>query len=308
MSNMSAIISPYGDVQKTIDELNKDTPIVKFAYEFCREFGVQVNAIVSGNIVSSSRLRVLSLDGIQLGFIYTEMHRNSSGATEPVYFFESPNIIKKAKSTARANSNTRDSNKIKTLITNLKKNREIPEVKSMHEALKHGIRYAFTNVSNGRAPSISIADELAIVLIEHVLLDKSVSHEQNEALSLAYKSYQSEMKKFESSNENAKRFENGARIIGITNGDKPYYLVGEATYHDKQVEIHGGLKRYNSLKDVPEFTADVLMINTYMQSQSQNDMRNELGLPRRDTYYPDIDVSTGYSGDELWVALPKTAP
>ena len=50
------------------------------------------------------------------------------------------------------------------------------------------------------------------------------------------------------------------------------------------------------------------MINTYMQSQLQNDMRNELGLPRRDTYYPDIDVSTGYAGDELWVALPKTAP
>jgi hypothetical protein len=178
----------------------------------------------------------------------------------------------------------------------------------MHEALKHGIRYAFINVSKGRVPSISITDGLTIDLIEHVLLDKSISHEQNEILSAVYKTYQSEMKQFESSNENAKRFENGARIIGITSGDKPYYLVGEATYHDGKVDIQGNLKRYDSLKDVPEFTADVLMINTYMQSQSQNDMRNEFGLPRRDTYYPDIDVATGYAGDELWVALPKTAP
>ena len=35
---------------------------------------------------------------------------------------------------------------------------------------------------------------------------------------------------------------------------------------------------------------------------------NEFGLPRRDTYYHDIDVSTGYASSEMWVLIPKTAP
>ena len=303
MSSMSAIVSPYGDTQKTIDELNRDAPIGKFAYEFCNEFKVQVSA--SG----TDHLKVFSPDGVRLGLIYTEMHRNSSGANEPIYFFESQQIVNKAKGTARANRNTRDANKIKTLISNLKRNKEIPAVRSLYESFRTGIKYAFTNVSNGRAPSISISDALTIDLIEHVLLDKSISHEQNQELHAYYKTYQSEMKKFESSDQNSKRFAEGVRLVGIfSEGDKPHYLVGEASLIDKEVKIHGDLKRYNSLKDVPEFSADVLMINTYMEAQSNNDLRNEFGLPRRDTYYPDIDVSTGYAGTELWVALPKTAP
>ena len=303
MSNMEKIVSPYGDIQKTIDELNRDAPIGKFAYEFCNEFKVQVSAS------STDHLKVFSSDGIRLGLIYTEMHRNSSGANEPIYFFESQQIVNKAKGTARANRNTRDANKIKTLISNLKKNKEIPMVRSLYDSFKTGIKYAFTNVSNGRAPSISINDALTIDLIEHVLLDKSISHEQNQELHAYYKTYQSEMKKFESSDQNGKRFAEGVRLVGIfSEGDKPHYLVGEASLIDKEVKIHGDLKRYNSLKDVPEFNTDVLMISTYMEAQSNNDMRNEFGLPRRDTYYPDIDVSTGYAGTELWVALPKTAP
>lgn len=300
MSNMSAIVSPYGDIDKTTQRLTEDTPIVKLAYEFCTEFKVQVTALPSGD-----RFKVLSLDGIPLGVLYTELYNNN----EPVYFFESANIVKKGRGTARSNAKTRDSNKIKTLISNLKKNKEIPTVRSLYSDFKAGIRYVFKNVSNHRQPTISISNESAIVLIEHILLDKPISHEQNESLLKQYKEYQSEMKQFESSNGNAKRFEAGARIIGIcSEGNRPYYLVGEATYINNEVEIQGDLKRYDSLKNVPEFSTDVLMISTYMQSQLNNDMRNEFGLPRKDTYYADIDVATGYAGNELWVGLPKTAP
>jgi hypothetical protein len=121
------------------------------------------------------------------------------------------------------------------------------------------------------------------------------------------------MQSYNSSVSNQDRFNAGARIVGIFGRqDKPYYLVGEASYDGKSgsdgVTIHGDLKRYNSLKDVPEFSVDVAMISAYMEGLSNNDKRNEFCLPRRDTYYADIDVATGYAGDELWVLFPKTAP
>ena len=50
------------------------------------------------------------------------------------------------------------------------------------------------------------------------------------------------------------------------------------------------------------------MIRTYMQSTDFFEDSNEFGLPRRDTYYPDIDIATGYASNEMWVLLPKTAP
>ncbi len=75
MSNMEKIVSPYGDIQKTIDMLNADTPLTKFAYEFCTEFNVQVQAR------SSDSMKVFSTEGVKLGIIYTETHRsNSTGA------------------------------------------------------------------------------------------------------------------------------------------------------------------------------------------------------------------------------------
>jgi len=254
---MEKIVSPYGDIQKTIDMLNADTPLTKFAYEFCTEFNVQVQAR------SSDSMKVFSTEGVKLGIIYTETHRsNSTGANETVYFFESNNIIKKAKGTSRSNSYTRDANKIKS----------------------------------ARSPSVSIKDSLTIDLIEYALLDKPISTEQNEELAQAYKDYQLEMKKFLSSTKEKSRFAQGVKAIGIFRENaKSYYLVGEADYINGDVNIHGDLKRYESLKDEPEFSSDILMIRTYMQAQNSCDDTNEFGLPRRDIYYPEIDVSTTVS-------------
>lgn len=304
MSNMQKIVSPYGDTQLTIDTLNADTPLTKFAYEFCTEFNVQVQAR------SNTSMKVFSNEGIKLGVIYTETHRsNSTGENETIYFFESNNIIKKAKGTSRSNSYTRDANKIKSLIANLKKNKEIPQSKAVHEAFENAIKYGFTSVANVRSPSISIKDSLTIDLIEYALLDKPISTEHNEELAQAYKDYQLEMKRFLSSNKEKNRFAQGVRAIGIFRENfKSYYLVGEADYINGKVNIHGDLKRYESLKDEPEFSSDILMIRTYMQAQNSCDDTNEFGLPRRDIYYPEIDVSTGYISDDLWVLLPKTAP
>ena len=44
MSNMEKIVSPYGDMQSAIDVLNANPTIAKFAYEFCTEFNVRVQA------------------------------------------------------------------------------------------------------------------------------------------------------------------------------------------------------------------------------------------------------------------------
>lgn len=310
MSAISNIVSPYGDVQATTDALANGTPASKLAYEYCTAFGVQVSLDKS----QVTRFEVMSTDGIPMGFLYTGTIRNKDGNTETIYYFTSKNIVQKAKDSSRSSRDTRDSNSIKSLIATLKKNKETPEVKSMYSSFATGVRYAFTNVSNARQPSVSISDKLAIDLIEYVLLDKPLSSEQNTNLKQSYESYKSSMKSYQSSMSNSDRFNQGARIIAIAgnNRDKPYYLVGEASYDGKGgsegVTFHGDLKRYDSLKDLPEFAVDVAMISAYMQGQLNKDERNEFYLPRRDTYYSDIDVATGYAGDELWVTLPKIAP
>ena len=313
MSNMAEIVSPYGDTIETTTALTQSTPVAKFAYEFCREFNVQVTKR-KGSMGEGVTFRVLSPDGIPLGDLYTQTCRDSNGNNEIVYFYNSPNIVSKAKGTSRSDSNTRDSNKIKSLLTTLRKNKEIPDVKSMYKSFVGGIRYAFQQVARNREPDISIKDGTAIALIEYVLLDKSITHEQNEHIKSAYKEYQSKMKSYQEAESNGIRFSHGAKLIGLCGDrDNRYYLVGEASYDinshgNEGVIIHGDLKRYNSLKDNPELSADVVMINAYTQGRNDHDDSNEFGLPRRDTYYHDIDVATGYASNEMWVLIPKTAP
>jgi hypothetical protein len=315
---MAEIVSPYGDTIETTTALTQSTPVAKLAYEFCTEFNVQVTKR-KGSMGEGVTFNVLSVDGIPLGNLYTQTCRNSDGNNETVYFYNSQNIVSKAKGTARSDSYTRDANKIKSLLTVLKKNKEIPEVKSMYKSFAGGIRYAFQQVSRNREPDISIRDGMAIALIEHVLLDKLITHEQNEHIKSAYKEYQSKMKSYEEAESNGTRFSKGAKLIGIcgdrTSGNhgNKYYLVGEASYDTNShgndgVIIHGDLKRYNSLKDNPEFSADVVMINAYMQGRDDYDNSNEFGLSLRDTYYTDIDVATGYASNEMWILIPKTAP
>jgi hypothetical protein len=311
---MSEIVSPYGDTIETTTALTQSTPVAKFAYEFCTEFNVQVSKSKRSK-GEGVTFEILSLDGIPLGEIYTTKFIGSNGNSEDVYFYHSPNIITKSKGTARSDSGTRDANKIRSLLTVLKKNKEIPDVKSMYDSFAGGIRYAFNQVVRNREPDVSIRDDLAIALIEHVLLDKSVTHEQNEQLKTTYTEYQSKMKSYQEAESNGARFNKGVKLIGIAGEyDDKYYLVGEASYdmnigNKSGVVIHGNLKRYNSLKGVPELSADVVMINAYMQSKGGiYDKSNEFGLPRSDTYYHDIDVATGYASNNTWILIPKTAP
>jgi hypothetical protein len=310
---MAKIVSPYGDTIETTTALTDSTPVAKFAYEFCTEFNVQVSKSKRSK-GEGVTFEILSLDGIPLGEIYTTKFIGSNGNSEDVYFYCSPNIITKSKGTARSDSRTRDANKIKSLLAVLKRNKEIPEVKSMYKSFVDGIRYAFQQVARNREPDVSIRDDLTIALIEHVLLDKLITHEQNEQLKSTYKEYQSKMKSYEEAESNGVRFSHGVKLVSLCGDrDNRYYLVGEASYDTNShgndgVIIHGDLKRYNSLKDNPELSADVVMINSYMQGRNDYDDGNEFGLPRRDTYYHDIDVATGYASDNMWVLIPKTAP
>ena len=144
MSAISNIVSPHGDMQKTADALNSGTPTAKFAYEFCSAFGVQVNVVEKND----TRFEVMSPCGIPMATIYTGTARGSDGNSETVYYFNSKHIVDKARGSSRSDRHTRDSNSIKSLITTLKKNKEIPKVSSMYKSLELGLRYAFTNVSN----------------------------------------------------------------------------------------------------------------------------------------------------------------
>jgi succinate dehydrogenase/fumarate reductase cytochrome b subunit len=66
--------------------------------------------------------------------------------------------------------------------------------------LLNGIRYAFHKWLETENLIFLSEMHLAIALIEHVLLDKSITHEQNEHIKSAYKEYQSKMKSYQKQN------------------------------------------------------------------------------------------------------------
>jgi hypothetical protein len=59
---------------------------------------------------------------------------------------------------------------------------------------------------------------------------------------------------------------------------------------------------------VPEVAVDAMMIATYMQGKSTErsySSRNELFIGKIDRFLPELDISAGYRGNIVWVAIPK---
>lgn len=301
--------------QDKLEELFTRRPSLrKFAYEFCTAFNVKVNKIKSNDI-----LRLVTPSGLSAGEIYTVP--SSRDRSESSYIFGNEWLIKKEKSSSNSSRHERDSNKISTLIRTLKKNNEYPNDEMITKAYSGEIMSCIQPVQDAARygqPKINLDKDITKMLTEHYLGVDTVSIQQYASeLKDSYSKYLVEMKTYNESADDFKRFCNGFKLIGMQyenyyNDDTaPVYLIGEASVDmaNRKAVVQGSLKCYSTIKELPELAVDVMMINTYMQGQTNSRMyssRNELCLGRTDKYISDLDISVGYCGNITWVAIPKT--
>jgi hypothetical protein len=286
------------------------------AFDFCTAFNVKIK-----RLKENGALRLATPNGLDAGELYTTT--SSLDRSETVYIYENEMLVKKSKSSSNSNRNERDSNKIATLIRTLKKNKEFPSDESMTKAYSEEIITAIhpaKDASRYGEPTIDVPKNIAKMLVEnHLGVDTiTIKHYASELRDI-YSNYLVNMKRFNESADDHKRFCNGFKIVGIqyenfyNDSVKPQYIVGEgivdlAGKHEK-VQIQGSLKSYSSLKDVPEVAIDAMMISTYMQGKATDraySNRNELFLNRVDKFLPELDISLGYRNNIVWVAIPKT--
>jgi hypothetical protein len=223
--------------------------------------------------------------------------------------------INKEKASAKSDRDTRDSNKIGSLIRAIKKNKEEPTAEALVQSMRRDILAPFNSVESDvryGGPTISLPQELQKAAMNFVLgIDTVGMNAYIDDLKAIHSKYQSEIKSHEEKTSDSKRFKRGATVIGCVtqHTSDPHYLVADVSLGDDGMfTFHTPLKRYNTLKEL-SIAPVVMMINTFTQGRTDYNRDNEFGLSVRDKYYPELDISTGYMShnNPFWVAIPKEA-
>lgn len=312
-----SIISPYAGISQPNLDLfmnpSKGTEVYevrRLAQEVHANFGLQVVRIGSLQAFKPF-VKFATPEGILCGTgsVVKETTR-SDGNHEYRYFLGLP-TIKKDKASANSDRDARDSNSLSVLIRSVKKNKEEPTRDKLLEAMHDGMRYTMRAVAASArgVPRISYDHNTVMAMTRFILgVDSSIPNMYINELQEKFDSYQSQMKFYEAANADYARYARGVTLVCInTLEDKPHYLVCDATFNTDtdKFEVQGDLKRYNSLADSP--IADLaVMIRAHFQGTQHYDQHNELGVICADKFYPEIDISTGYSRhQEFWVAIPK---
>lgn len=311
-----SIISPHCESEADVVEQLMQAPKGSVAYELRRlgqeinaSFGLQVGGVSFVNTIKPS-VRFVTAEGILCGSGSVSRDGAKNGSAVYRYYVTLPTISKE-KASANSDRRTRDSVNLPALIRAIKKNAEEPTDSTLIKTFNDGMKYTMKAVASaGKGhPRMSFDTNLCLSVAKFILgVDSSLSDVYISHLKDKFDQFQSEMQSFEAVNADYARYARGVTLVCInTVDDKPHYLVCEATFNtdDDRFELHGGLKRYNSLADSP-LASTATMIKTYFQGTLHYDGTNDLGVIMSDKYYPDIDISTGYiNRGELWVAIPK---
>jgi len=308
-----SIISTFAR-DNVAEQLNEDHPyrieLKKLVHEFCHAYNLRVLNLAN---VNSRRevARLVTENGISCGSVSVEYEGNNKHIYRAHF-----KTINKEKASAKSDRDTRDANKISSLIRAIKKNKEEPTEEAIVKSMRRDIFAPFSSVESDiryGGPTVSLPQDMQKAVMNFVLgIDTAGMNAYIDDLKAIYSKYQSEIKSHEEKTSDSKRFKKGATVIGCVtqHTSDPHYLVADVSLGiDNMFTFHTPLKRYNTLKELP-IAPVVMMINTFMQGSGSYNADNEFGLPIRDRYYPELDVSTGYisHSNPLWVAIPKEAP
>lgn len=299
------IISQYADQDKTNNVLQNNNSLMRFAQEFCHEFGMKVLETNQINAV-----RIITPNGLDVGKIGIYRHQ---GESENHYRIYMPFVIHKEKASKRSGRSERDADKLATLFRTLRKNKEIPNEELMIKSFRAPIRYALSRIVNVPEPRVSISSEATLTLIQK-LLGKSeyVDPSHYAEVEETYEKYLKAKLSNDNANKDLERISKGFHLVGIMphdgNNNGYYYLVAEGTATSAEtndIMIQPNVTRYKTLADSP-LAATAMMIRTYAEGKGFTD-NNDLKLPWSDRFYSDLDIATGYSNRDLglWVVIPK---
>jgi len=281
---------------------------MRFAQEFCHEFGMKVLETNQINAV-----RIVTPNGLDVGALGIYRH---SGESENHYRVYMPSVISKDRASKRSGRNERDADKLPTLFRTLRKNKEIPSEDKLTKSFRTPIRYALSRITNVPEPKVLITPQATLTLIQKILgKSEYVDPAHYAEVDEAYERYLKAKLKSDDAGKNLERITKGFHLVGMmqnTNGSSSsigdYYLVTEGTatgIENDDVLIQPNVTRYKTLADSP-LAATAMMIRTYAEGKGYTD-DNELKLPWRDHFYSDLDIGTGYQSRELglWVVIPK---
>lgn len=311
------IVSEWADKQATQEFLDGNEPLKRFAYEFCTKF----NVFVSRGSSNSSRMSVVSSEGLPLGEISVEDSYNKNHERVKVYVYRSDHITKRT-SAGHVGRGGRASEKIKSLLAVLSKNKEIPTWGQLVEGFKNGVAYAFLQ-TRGQLPDFPrLNAEAAEYLCKHYLTPEQAGTDQNmhNAIIEVVKAHEEKVKAALEADASHSRFAKGCTLIGVPNRDN-HYLVGKVRLTKpvdgnrvgtgeltKNMEITG-IRRLGSLHEDAALGGQAVILKEYFRGKFGEE-GNELGIHRTDKYFPEVDVACGYSGDSpyTWVLIPDTPP
>ena len=304
---LDKFISEYANPDLVRSTLSRSSSLEKLAFEFCTRFNTKLMEHSSAAGPGTPRVNVVSPEGIAYGTLRVD--KDSDGE---FYAFTST-FVKKERSSKRSDHRTRDASKISTLLRVIEKNGDLPTGAATIERLTGGLRYAFRSTDRGTGTHVRVDHITTIAMMEYILkINEENLTNKMDVIQNAYEEYREEKEKLDRMNTTHNRFAEGSTAIAIfTNMGKPFYVVIDAEFVNGEVKLTSEPKRYRTLSEAPELVADVTIIRAFFETNKHlYDMgNNDLGVPRRDQYYEEIDICSGYSESDLhWVIIPKKAP
>lgn len=308
--SIERIVCPIGERDLTMRSLESTTrfgvELRRFALEFCHAFGVRVGVLPLINKPDASsvrtRLTVFTPKNVPCGEI--AICEDSAG----IFYAYKGGAVSKEKASGRAPKDTRESSKIQSLITAIKRNNEGPREEIFISSNTHGIACAMNAITYGsNVPRVDIGRDIVDELVKHFLGQPSAVAGFRGDIEEAYQAYRAKIEANSETLATAKRFAEGYRAIGILrpdyNHESVYVVADGATVGDTcKITID---KVVENFSDDPELAAAAMMVRTYIEPK-RGKQPNLFGIGHGDHYYSEIDIATGYvRSDCLWVLLPK---
>lgn len=312
--NLESLCSPYCNKDKVVALLNDSREEFRRGVaDMCMAFNLKVE-LLRGTIHTPNDVNLVTPNGWIAGrLMHIRDNSISTDDTKTYFKFVAP-TINKPKGDGRSDRGSRAATKIKDLIKVLRMKKEVGSEDDLFKLQKSGIRFAINNldhhVSRAPTPEVTLHYDVAEIVIRAALGETALPEINRSELVTAYEQYREKVAEYIESRDVLNRFNRSSHIIGIHNEtENPQYFVGRASFDRTkmgglEITVQSPVKRYVSLSET-EVATDAAIIRTYMQSKDVHDNTNELGMPRRDMFFSDIDVSIGYaSGTMLWVVFP----
>lgn len=313
--NIESICSPYTNLAALTEVLdNSASAFKRGVFDMCAAFNLKADVVERGAPLENDVWLITPNGWVAGRLMYT--YEYTTGDKE-WYFKYVSRAIRKARSDARSDRHARAATKIKDLIRVLRSKKEMITDANAFEHEVRAIGYAMSCVTSKidqhPKPKLVIQHDMVDSVARSALEGVALPEVLRADMEHAYAQFMKERETYEEATASIKLFERGCTAVGLFEHvtGKTHYFIGKVKFESNgrrnhKVELQGEVKRYTSL-DGTGLETDAAIIRTYMQGQAgRYDENNDFGLQRRDHYYNEIEVATGYAGDTLlWALLPE---